>query len=237
METNETLICILNTRRQNWWNKARAMCNTSFASCSYRNCSKKLCICISWCLFFHSTASLCFSDNSKFLLNFMKYPLNNNMIKLELNTSISECQTPKQKIIIIKKEFNYSVLQKKDIFIPCEDSHWVASWAELLPSRFILFLAIWLCSLGPDVTPVQPKHTGQMCTPSACYYTAKYSIIFLLHCLFRHILSLQNKPRHFHNSLNPVYYARSLMAGAYRRKPVFSLYSNTIPCTAWKRAC
>lgn len=43
----------------------------------------------------------------------------------------------------------------------------------------MLFLAICLCSLGPDVMPVQPKHTGQMGTPSArYYYTAKYSTIF-----------------------------------------------------------
>lgn len=133
------------------------------------------------------------------------------------------------------KKINYSVLQKKDIFIPSEDSHRLASQAEFLPSWFMLFLAICLCSLSPDVTPEQPKHTGQMGTPSAHYYTAKYSIIFLLHCLFRHVfLSLQNKPRHFCNSLNLVYYPRSLMAGVYRRKPTLSLYSNTIPCTAWK---
>lgn len=160
----------------------------------------------------------------------MKYPLNNNIIKLELNTSIRECLSLKAEKIIIKK-INYSVLQKKDVFIPCEDSHRVASQAEFLPSWFMLFLAICLCSLSPDVMPVQPKHTGQMDTPSAHYYTAKYSIIFLLHCLFRHVLSPQNKPRHFHNSLNLVYYPRSLMAGVYRRKPTLRLYSNTIPCT------
>lgn len=86
----------------------------------------------------------------------------------------------------------------------------------------MLFLAICLRSFSPDVTPVQPKQTGQMGTPSARYYTAKYSIIFLLHCLFRHALSLQNKPRHLHNSLNLVYYPRSLMAGVYRRKPILT---------------
>lgn len=71
---------------------------------------------------------------------------------------------------------------------------------------------------------VEPRHTGQMGTPSAPYYTAKYSIIFHHHCLFRHILSLQNKPRHFHNSLNLVYYPRSLLEGVYRRKPTLSLH-------------